>query len=154
MSLFGDLTLSPGGLRVPARARYFLWYFNSSFISIPAAVLATFWRIAQHLERDAVLFGCSAGLGFCRWSYVGRLSRGPTLVSLEDFWQGFKQSLEGFSSLAAQGIEELCRTPRGCFSGVSHSRKAFWVFLGFLSRARIQSFSFFRGEQPQISFVS
>lgn len=55
----------------------------------------------QHLERDTVLFGCNVGLGFCRWSYAERLSRGLALVSLEDFWQGFRQSLEGFSSLAA-----------------------------------------------------
>ena len=107
------------------------------------------------MERDTVLFGCSARLGFCRWIHTGRLSRGPTLVSLEDFWQGFKQcfreSLEGFPLGAAQGIEELRRTPRGCFLGVGHSWKAFWVFLGFLSRARIQSFNFFQeGEQPQI----
>ena len=77
--------------------------------------------------------------------------QGTNPYLLEDFWQSFKQSFRGASSVAAQSIEELRKTPRGWFLGVVYSRKAFWVFLGFLSRAWFQSCSVFQGgEQPQI----
>ena len=150
VSPFGDLTLSPGGLRMLAWARYFCWHFSSSIFSILAVVLSVFWRTAQHWERDAVLFGSSLD-----WGFVEDLSRGIeqeiNSCILEEFGRVLGWVFGGFYSVVAQISEELRRTLRGWFLRVSHSRKAFWVFLGFLSRARFQSFSFFwGGEQSQI----
>ena len=57
MSPIGDLALSPGGLRVPTRARYFLQHFAGGlvcgFVAEPSI-----WRDCAVTEReDAVHLG-------------------------------------------------------------------------------------------------
>ena len=70
---------------MPASVSYYQWHFSSSFISISAAVSSAFWRTAQHLERDVVLFGSSAGLGVLQVDLCWVIEQGSSSCLLEDF---------------------------------------------------------------------
>ena len=89
-------------------------------------------------ERDVVLLGVVPD-----WGFVEELSWEIEQEISSCVWQSFRQYFGGFYSVAAQGLEGLHDSPRGRFSGFGHFRKAFWVFLGFLSRGGFQSFNIF-----------
>ena len=150
VSPFGDLTLSPGVLWVPTWARYFHQHFCSSFINILARGLSI-------LDDYAVLRGMTQFFlaGVLDWGFAGRFVLGGWArdqpLHIGGFWLSFRQSCDGFISVAAQSLEGLRKSPRGWFSGVNNFRKAFWAFLGLLSRRWFQSFNiFWGGEKPQI----
>ena len=64
MSPFGDLALSPGGLRVPARARFFLQSFAGDLVGCVAEELGFSCDCAVLGREDAVLFGGGPLPGF------------------------------------------------------------------------------------------
>ena len=57
MSPVGDLALSPGGLRVPARARFFLQSFAGDLVVVLRRSWASFGDCAVPGREDAVLGG-------------------------------------------------------------------------------------------------
>ena len=57
MSPVGDLTLSPGGLRVPARVRSFLQYLAGGLVGCLAEELGFSCDCADFGREDAVLVG-------------------------------------------------------------------------------------------------
>ena len=130
MSPFRDLTLSPVGLRVPARARYFLWCFNNSFISIPTVVSTAFWRLAQHWERDAVLSGSSVGLEYLLEDLCWVIEQGISPCILEDFGRVSGRVLEGFLQWQRKALRDCANPQGGDFRRSAISEKLsgfFWV---------------------------
>ena len=66
MSPVGDLALSPGGLRVPTQARYFLQHFAGDLV-FGFAVEPSIHRDCAVTEReDAVHLGGVPDRDFCR----------------------------------------------------------------------------------------
>ena len=94
MSSVGDLALSPGGLRVPARAWLFLQYFVRGLVFGFVAELGFHRDCAVTEREDAVHLGGASDRDFCR-----RLSRGSAfacgriLVEFEAVFQSFSFSL-------------------------------------------------------------
>ena len=80
VSPFGDLTLSPGGLRVPARARYFHRYFNSSLSAFQQQFhqhfggLRSTWRGTQFFLVVVLDWGFAGGFMLGDWAGVQLLS--------------------------------------------------------------------------------
>ena len=64
VSPVGDLALSPGGLRVPARARFFLQCFTGDLVVVLRRSWASFGDCAVPGREDAVLVGGVPVRGF------------------------------------------------------------------------------------------
>ena len=66
MSPVGDVALSPGGLRVPARVRLFLQSLAGGLVGCFAEELGSSCDYAVPRREDAVLLGGVPVRGFCR----------------------------------------------------------------------------------------
>ena len=131
MSPVGDLTLSPGGLRVPARARSFLQFSAEDLVVVLRRSWASSGDCAAPRREDAVLGGGVLLRGFLQEIQCYSVWR-FSIYQLESFLRSLWLHLSIFHLASALGLEGQRFSLRRV-SGVIFGGGPFCLwFLGFV----------------------
>ena len=143
VSLVRDLTLSPEGLRVPARARLFIQNFVGGFGFLVAVELSFHIDCAVTEREDAVHLGGVLDWDFCS-GFEPRFWVEDHNFHLGGFWWSLRRYFNDSHLASAQSLGGQRNSRRGCFSEVGNFWYNFWVLLGLVSRGGFQIFNSFR----------